>query len=189
MYMWKVKNALRWRFIWGYFTVKLAELFTKITRIPTITAALKLVVIRADGSVEDYGVVDRRVVTDDGVAFIVDAFQNITELETMEFHGIGTGSTAENQTDSALVTEITTEYQTDNTRPTGTNAEGATANIYQTVATNTVDAQVLTREHGIFDQASNAGGVLLDRSVFALITLEASDSLQSTYELTFNANG
>lgn len=137
----------------------------------------------------DYGLASVRVVTDVGVDFIVDAFQNIVELELMKFHGIGQGSNAEAAGDTVLDAELTTEYSTDNTRATGSTTEGGSTNIYRTVGTNTVDAAVGIEEHGIFDQADNTGGVLLDRSVFAVINLGNGDSLQSTYDLTLTAGG
>ena len=61
------------------------------------------------GSVENHGIVSRKVITDTGVAFLVDAWQNSTEMENMKYHGIGTGSTAEAASQTALVTESTTE--------------------------------------------------------------------------------
>lgn len=156
--------------------------------LPIMTSALRAQVVHADGTITDYGVLSRRVVTDAGVAFIVDAFQNTTELENMKFHGYGTGTNNEAAGDTALQTELTTQYATDNTRPTGTTTEGATANIYRTVATLSPDASVAITEHGIFSQASNAGGTLLDRSKFSAINLVGSaDSLQTTYELTFTS--
>lgn len=134
------------------------------------------------------GLASFRVVTTVGVNFIVDAFQNSVELENLKFHGIGTGSTAEAVGDTALVTELTTEY-TGNVRATGTTTEGASANIYRTVATNTLDGTpgAALREHGIFDQAATGGGTLLDRTVYAAITLSSGDSLQSTYDHTQTA--
>lgn len=155
--------------------------------LPYVWSQLWLRKITADDRILDLGLAGCRVVTDVGVGFIVDAFQNLVELENMKFHGIGTGSTAEAAGDTALVTELTTQYSTDNTRATGTTAEGASANIYQTVGTNTVDAAVGIQEHGIFDQAATGGGVLLDRTVFAVVNLDNGDSLQSTYELTLPA--
>lgn len=178
---WRLRNIPNlWRGAWR----------VAVARVLGINAAygsLYATVIRSDGEVVHYGLASMRVVTTAGVNFIVDAFQNTVELEDMKYHGIGTGNTAEAVGDTALVTEITTEYETNNTRPTGTTTEGASANIYRTVATNTVDGSVATVEHGIFNQASNAGGTLLDRSVFSVINLSASDSLQSTYDLTFTA--
>lgn len=152
-----------------------------------VYGSLYLRVFRADGSLDDYGLVSMRVVTDAGVAFIVDAFQNTTELENLKFHGFGTGTTAEAASQTALVTELTTEYATDNTRPTGTTTEAA-ANIYRTVATLDPDAAVAITEHGVFSQAATGGGTLLDRSVFSAVNLAAAgDTLQATYDLTFTA--
>lgn len=171
------------------------ELLDAIASSTVIESALSLVILRGPRplfgrpfAIEDLGIVGRKLVTDTGVGYIVDAFQNSVELENMKYHGLGTGSTAEDQTDSALGTELTTEY-TGNVRATGTTTEGATANIYRTVATNTLDGTpgAALREHGVFSASSS--GVLLDRTVYAAITLSSGDSLQSTYDLTLSAGG
>ena len=154
--------------------------------IPTIHGALYARVIRANGFPVDLGLVSLELVTDVGVAFVVDAFANTTELETMKYHGIGEGPAGSPAVgDTTLVAELSTEYVADNTRATGTTAEGASANIYQTVATNEVDATAGIVEHGVFDQASTAGGVLFDRSGFAVVNLASGDKLETTYEATF----
>lgn len=143
-------------------------------------------------AVEEYGVVCRRVVTTTGVNFLVDAFQNLTEIDLFVFHGIGTGVGAEAVGNTALGTELTTEYNPNSTRATGTDAEGATANIYQTVATNTLDSGTpAVTEHGVFTSATVAAGTLLDRSVFAAISLDGTvgDGIQSTFELSCVAGG
>jgi hypothetical protein len=156
--------------------------------IPAHFGVLRLVKHHGLGGVTDYGIVSLRVVTTAGVGFIVDAFQNIVELESMNFHGFGTGGGAEAVGNTALTTELTTQYVADNTRPTGTQSEAA-ANIYRTVATLDPDADVSITEHGIFSQASNAGGVLLDRSLFTAIALTGAtgDTLQATYDFTVTA--
>lgn len=131
------------------------------------------------------GLAGTRVVTTVGAGYIVDAFQNSVELENQKFHSLGTGSTAEAVGDTALVTELTTEY-TGDVRATGTTTE-TSANIYRTVATNTLDGTpgAALREHGI--HSASTAGVLLDRTVYAAITLSSGDGLQSTYDLTFTA--
>lgn len=138
---------------------------------------------------EDYGLVSVKVVTTVGVGFLVDALENLVEPELMKFHALGTGSTAESSADTALVTELTTEYNPNGTRATGTTSE-TSANIYQTVATNTLDSGTpALREHGIFSASSV--GVLLDRSVYASITLDgtAGDGMTTDYRLTLTAGG
>jgi len=155
-----------------------------------IESALYIQVRHADGTITDYGCVGRRVVTDAGVAFIVDAFQNLVELENLKYHGFGTGTTAEAANQTALVTEFTTEYVSNNNRPTGTTTEGATGNIYRTVATFTPDSggTLAVTEHAVFDQAANSGGTMLDRTKFAAINLVTpNDSIVATYELTLTS--
>jgi hypothetical protein len=173
-----------------------AELIERISASVVMESALALVALRpltergiaGPHRIEDYGIVSRRVVTTVGVGYIVDAFQNLVELENMKYHGLGTGGTAEAAGDTALVTELTTEY-TGNVRATGTTTESG-ATVYQTVATNTLDSGTpAITEHGVFSASS--AGVLLDRSLFSAINLvgASGDALQSTYSLTLSAGG
>lgn len=177
---WRKKNLARL-----VYTGKKVILARKLG-IPTFYGQLWLRVFRANGDVEDLGLASLRVVTTAGVGYIVDAFQNLTELENLKYHGIGTGATAEAVGDTALVTESTTALNPDSTRATGSTTEAA-ANIYRTVGTNTVDASVACTEHGIFSQAATGGGTLLDRSVFSVVNLASGDSLQTTYDFTVTA--
>lgn len=141
------------------------------------------------GLVEEHGVVSRRVVTDAGVQFLVDAWQNLVEMEIMKYHALGTGTTAEAASQTALVTELSTAYNPDNTRATGSLTEGASANIFRSVGTNTLDGSAAVTEHGLLSQAATGGGVLWDRSVFSVLNLAASDSLQTTYDLSAASGG
>jgi hypothetical protein len=172
-----------------------ARRFRKVTMaralgIPTFYGALYLEVIRGNGRRLPFGLASVAVVTTVGVNFIVDAFQNTTELENMKFHGFGTGGSAEAVGNTALTTELTTAYATDNTRPTGSQTENG-ANVYRTVATLDPDSDVGITEHGIFDQAATGGGVLLDRSLFSVINLVGAtgDTLQATYDFTVTSGG
>jgi hypothetical protein len=172
----------------GAWRIQLARAMTRVTKIPHLAGALWGVVVRGDGSVENLGLMGLKVVTTAGVNFLVDALQGTVEPEILRFHGYGTGSTAEASGDTALVTELTTEYNPNSTRPTGTLAEGASANIFRTVGVLTPDSGApVLREHGIF--SANAAGTLLDRTVFAAVTVDSGtgDSLTTTYELTLAA--
>lgn len=165
-------------------------LVARIFNISHFYGSLFFTVTREDGSIFHYGLASMRVVTNAGVGFITDSFQNLVEMEDMKFHAFGTGTNAEAVGDTSLQTELTTEYAADNTRPTGTTTEGPSANIYRTVATLSPDSggTLAITEHGVLDQASNAGGVLFDRSVFAVQNIVAgADSLQATYDLTMPA--
>ncbi len=182
--LYRIRNFRNvWRGLWR---MTLASLL----RIPTFTGVIQARRFYPDGRVVDLGVISCRVVTTAGAGFIVDAFQNLTELENMKFHGFGTGGTAEAVGDTALVTELTTQYATDNTRPTGSQTENG-ATVYRTVGTLDPDADVAITEHGIFSQAATGGGVLLDRSLFAAnnLTGATGDALQITYDFTVNTGG
>lgn len=166
-------------------------LAARALRIPSFYGALFLEKYDGKrGEVLPLGLASLAVVTTAGVGYIVDAFQNTVELESMNFHAFGTGTNAEAVGNTALQTELTTQYATDNTRPTGTQSENG-ANVYRTVATLDPDADVTIAEHGILSQASNAGGVLLDRSQFTGVALggAAGDTLQATYDFTVTSGG
>jgi hypothetical protein len=139
------------------------------------------------GGVANFGLLSERKVTTAGVAFFVDAWQNILEMEIMKYHGVGTGTNAEDNTDTALQTESTTALNPDSTRATGSLTEGASANIFRTVGTVTFDGSAAITEHGIFSQAATGGGTLWDRSVFSAINVASADSIQFTYDLTASA--
>lgn len=142
----------------------------------------------------DLGLASMRVVTTAGVNKLV-AGMNTSDAATFQafkFHGLGTGTNAEATSDTALQTELTTEYATDNVRPTGSQTTGGASNIYRTVATITPDSggTIAVTEHGVLSQAATGGGTLLDRSKFAAVNLVTpNDSLQPTYDLTIAAGG
>lgn len=123
------------------------------------------------------------LIVNTGEAFLVDAWQNLVELENMKFHGIGTGTVAAAEGDTALGTEITTQYNPDNTRATGSLTE-VSASVFRTVGTNSVDAVAGVTEWGLFSQAATGGGTMFSRVVFTAINLGSGDSLQTTYDLT-----
>lgn len=208
MRRWTPKTALSWAIV--DFMRELArrgydlpadgvrDILEAIWRSVIIESELALTVIRGQGSpfragaatVEVYGVVSRRLVTTAGVNYIAADFNDgASDINLFDFHGIGTGSTAEAVGDTALVTELTTEYNPNSTRATGT-PSNPSANIYRSVGTNTLDSGTPTiQEHGLFSASS--AGTLLDRSIFTGIALAGAsgDGLQSTYSLTLTSGG
>lgn len=153
--------------------------------LPTMYGSLWITVQRANGTELDLGLASLRVVTTAGCNFMVTCFLNTAELEVLKYHGIGTGTNAEASSDTALQTELTTQYNPASTRATGTQGTGGSANIYATTGTNTSSANgVAVTEHGIFSQAATGGGTLLDRSVFSVVTLNTADSIQTPYSFT-----
>lgn len=118
-----------------------------------------------------------------GEAYLVDSWQNLVELETMKFHGCGTGATAAAEGDTALQTESTTVLNPDSTRATGSLTE-ASASVFRTVGTLTFDGAAAVTEWGLLSQAAIPGGTLWSRIVFSAINVANGDSIQFTYDLT-----
>lgn len=185
---WKVRNTLRFNFLMWFFYVKLAKLFSKVTKFPTLTSELR---IRAklNGEWIDYGVVGYRSITTAFVNYLRDDLANAAggaDVSTFKYHECGTGSTAENITDTALVTPCTTTLNPDSTRAVGTQANGV-SKTYSSVGTLTFDGSAAVVEHGLFSAAST--GTLMDRTVFTVINVGSGDSIQFTYTLTLNDGG
>jgi hypothetical protein len=146
-----------------------------------ITATLSARVIRKDGRVEDKGVISARKVTDAFVQKLVDAFQSAVYVNAWKYHDSGEGTTGEDATDTAL------EDPCGEARDSGTQVEGASANIYKTVATHTYAGTFAITEHGVFDASTS--GTLMDRSVFSAINVNSGDKIEFTYQITFSSGG
>lgn len=138
-------------------------------------------VIRANGKIEDLGVICRKKVTDVFVNYLVDSLQNSTTspMDVFKYHDSGIGTTPENKTDTALETPC------GDARDEGTQIEGVSANIFRTVAIHTYTADKAITEHGVFSAMD--AGTLMDRSVFGIITVGNQDKIEFTYELTCNS--
>lgn len=140
-------------------------------------------VIRADGRVEDKGVLSRRVVTTAFVNYLVQSFLQSTSspLDLFKYHDAGTGTAAESTSDTTLGTAW------GGTRQAATNSTGAAANVFQSLATIAFTATKAITEHGVF--SATAAGTLLDRHSFAAINVASGDSIQFTYGMTCSAGG
>jgi len=140
-----------------------------------------------------YGLASVRLLTNAGRDEIIDEFDAATaggfDLTSFNFHGIGIGTTAPDVADTALQTELTTEYNPNNTRATGTQSQ-PTSDVYRTDGTNTLDSGTpAVTEAGTLSQAATGGGVLLDRFTFAVINLVGAngDGLRTIINFTLAA--
>jgi hypothetical protein len=137
-----------------------------------------------DNALVDLGLLSAKVVTNAGVTYMRDDFNanaGSADITNFKFHDCGTGSVAENVTDTALGTASGVA------RATGSQATGAGTNTYVTVGTMTFVSSLAITEHGIFSASS--AGTLWDRSVFAAINVVSGDAIQFTYTLTITAGG
>ena len=180
---WRIRNRIRPAWLWGWFCNRLARLFTRVTGVPTITSRLEVTVFRANGQVLDLGVADRRLVTQNGVGFIIDDWDDdTTDITDMENHASGTGTTGAANTDTALETEATTITD----RVDGTATQPA-YNQLQSVGTQSYTGSGAITEHGLLSVLTEGSGVLWDRHTFSAINVANGDSIQWTYTATINA--
>ncbi len=148
-------------------------------------AELSAVIIRADGTVENLGVICKKKVL--GV-FVTDIVANLvtdtTAFGDYKYHRAGIATTAEANTQSIS----TFNFTGCPTYATGTQVAGgtATAPTYTSVATISFTSTLAITEHGVFN-SSGGSGVCMDRSVFSAINVVNGDSIQFTYVLTINA--
>ena len=178
---WKLRNSLTLAWVLGLLGNGAAKALSALTGIPTLTSELRLLLRRADGSVVNYGVVSRRVVTTAFVNFMVDQLQTETSVwGDFKFHDSGVGTTA------AAVGDTAMETTDGESRATGTQAEGS-ANVYRSVGTISYTTTKAITEHGLFNDAS--AGTLLDRHVFSAVNVVNGDSIQFTYDLTVSSGG
>lgn len=184
---WRLKNFLRYK-RQSIFVPAMFHL-AKIVGFTLATTTLGIRKIAADGTITDYGLVGRRIVTTAGVNFMSGAFQGTQTASTMKYHGAGTGTTAAAIGDTALQTESTTALNPASTRATGSQAAGSSANIYHTVGTLTYGTATACTEWGLLNQSATGGGTLLDHFVFSAINAAIGDSIQFTFDLTFTAGG
>ena len=162
---------------WGYGTVAPKRSFN-LGKLSEKLFSRDIVDVTADGGI----LLSRRVVTDAGVAFLVDDWDNnSTDITNFNAHANGTGVTAEAATQTALVLEVGTRQAGIKSQPT--------APQIRSVATIAQGATNAITEHGLFDSTVVAGSTLWDRSVFAAINVQNGDSIEFTYTLTVNSGG
>lgn len=176
----RIKNALRPLYLWGWLQTQIAHAVNKLFGVAVITSELRGILIHA-GQAYDLGVLSYRVVTTAFVNFLVDNLQtDTTEFGDFKFHDAGVGTTAENAADTAI------ETTDGESRATGTQTESA-ANAYRSVGTISYTTTKAVTEHGVFSQST--GATLMDRSVFSAINVVSGDSIQFTYTITFSSGG
>jgi hypothetical protein len=135
-----------------------------------------------DGPMQNLGVVGRRCVTTVFCNLLADALQAAgATINTFKYHDSGTGTGDEAVGDTTLGTPC------GEARDAGTQVEGATANVYKSVATHTYAGAFAITEHGLF--SADSGGTLMDRTQFAAVNVAAGDKIEFTFQLTIVAGG
>lgn len=178
IWLYRLRN---WRSMVSFMSVLAGAFLARMLGLLSMYGTLSARILHADGSVTDLGVIGARVVTDAGVAFLVDDWDDGSESITlMNYHDSGTGAGGESASDTALTTQAGPT-----TRATGTKSQPS-ANILRSVGTISYTSTLAIIEHGLFDQSAQ-GGTLWDRTEFSAINVVNGDSIQFTYNCTLTA--
>lgn len=140
------------------------------------TCALDVSKVQGWGFLERLGWLSGGKVT---VAFISEEVSELvssvgSEYADFDFHEVGTSNQAESNADTALITTSGISRVTG----TPTNADP----IYRSVGTITADATETWEEHGLFNNTT--GAALMDRALTGGQSVNSSDQVQYTYEIT-----
>lgn len=136
-----------------------------------------------DGKEIGRRVVKDRVVTNVFVKAIVDVLQGASgKFDLYKWHCYGSGTDAEAAADTAL------EHMIANTSAlAGSQTQGGSSNIYKSVCTITSTGTHAITEHGLFD--TSAPGIMMDRTLFAVINVTSGDKIEFTFQITFSSGG
>ncbi len=130
------------------------------------------------GFVENCGLLGSALVTDAFVSFeIASLTVTPTTYENFDFHEVGTSAAAE----TAAQTTLTTTSGITRVNGTPTNADP----IYREIGTITADVTETWEEHGLFNIVT--AGTMLDRTLTLGQSVNNTDQVQYTYELTKNS--
>lgn len=124
----------------------------------------------------------KNLITNAGFAGVASRLNGAGSEAAFTYIALGTGTTAANVADTALVTEITTGG--------GARANASASRVTDTVTNDTAQLQntfsftstFAVTESGILNAAS--AGVLLARQVFSAVNVVSGDSLQITWKVT-----
>ncbi len=136
------------------------------------------------GKVLSEQVICNKVVTtafvNDLVAALIGTAGPYGTFNDYKYHASGTDGTAEDVGNTMLGAEVESRVE-------GTQVEGATPNIYKSIATVTYTSSNIIKEHGLFNASTT--GTLMDRTVFSDVSVEEDDAIQYTFTIQFNAGG
>lgn len=117
------------------------------------------------------------VVVDAGKSHLANHLATVSTAYPMSYLAIGTGTTAEAASQTALTTEVGTRVD-----GTKSNPSGAIYRVVGTFASGNGTGSIT--EAGLF--SASTAGTMLNRKLFSAINKGSNDSLEITMEITFS---
>jgi len=137
---------------------------------------------KPDGEIIDLGLLSTKYITDAFAKYYIKCLLGTeTGIADFKYHDTGTGTTVADVEDEAL------ETPTGIARVTGTQAGGASAIIFQSVATITYDGDYEITEWGLLNAAVD--GTLMDRATFTARSVNNGYKFRFTYNHTALSGG
>ena len=130
--------------------------------------------IKPSGEIIDLGLLSTKYITDAYAKYYIKCLLGTeTGIADFKYHDSGTGDTEADETDTTLETPAGIA------RVAGTQVEGASAIVYQSVATITYDGVYSITEWGIFNAL--VADTLMDRAVFTAVSVTNGFKFRFTY--------
>ncbi len=178
---WKLRNMSRWHYIKSAIAWHAVRPIARWWGVGTMMCELRAVKTELDGTLTDYGVLGRRVVTTAWAEFIVDQLiAETSEFGDLKWHDSGAGTTA------AVIGDTDIETTDAESRVAGTQVESSSV-IYESVGVITYTTTLAITEHMMFTQVT--GGTGHDRTVFAAINVVNTNTITFTLDYTITAGG
>lgn len=137
---------------------------------------------KPSGEIIDLGLLSTKYITDDFAKYYIQCLLgNETGIADFKYHDTGTGTTAADESDETLETPAGIA------RVTGTQVQGASAIVFQSVATILYDGAYQITEWALFNGLT--GNTLMDRGVFTAIPTVNGSEIEFTYNHTALSGG
>ncbi len=138
--------------------------------------------IKPSGEIIDLGLLSTKYITDDFAKYYIQCLLgNETGIADFKYHDSGTGTTEADESDETL------EAPAGIARVVGSQVQGASAIVFQSVGTITYDGVYDITEWAIFNGLT--GNTMMDRAVFTAVSVTNGFKFQFTYNHTALSGG
>ena len=137
---------------------------------------------KPDGEIIDLGLLSTKYITDAYAKYYIQCLLgNETGIADFKYHDSGTGTTEADESDETL------EAPAGIARVVGSQVQGASAIVFQSVGTITYDGVYDITEWAIFNGLT--GNTMMDRAVFTAVPVVNNYKIQFTYNHTALSGG
>lgn len=148
----------------------------------TLVGYFIIKVFDKDGRLKDFRFV-KNLIVNSGKSGVADRIGDVNSIAAFEYIAIGTGTTSESASDTALESEV--KRKSASKSLVTTNVTNDTLQLQATFSSSDgLSGSSAITESGVFN--SSTGGTMLNRKTFSAVNCDwdAGDSLQVTWKIT-----